>query len=60
MAYQKKSYMSTGIILGDTMEFSNGICAHIKWVSKLVLKDVIPSQSGILYHIGPNNTLTLS
>jgi hypothetical protein len=40
--------MSTGIIIGDTMEFCNGICAHIKWVTRLVLKDVIPSQLGIL------------
>ena len=58
----KTSIYVHGYIIGDTMECCNGVCAHIKWVSKMVLKDMIPSQSGILYpyNIGPNNTLTLS
>lgn len=35
-----KVYMSCPRYIGDTMEGCNDICANIKWVSVLLLKDV--------------------
>ena len=48
MVLQKYSWNIQGYI-GDTMIFSYGICANIKWISSLVLKDVIPSSSNSLH-----------
>ena len=33
--------ISKDIIIDDTKVFCNGICANIKWASKLILKDTI-------------------